>query len=55
MPTETGNLTKEDLVRIFTRWNQQAAEGGWSNNPPNPELSAEQFLLLATELKEGAN
>lgn len=44
----TGELGRDDLVAIFTRWNSQAQEGRW---PPtrDAEASADHFLTLARE------
>lgn len=42
-------VTMSDLVTIFGRWNEQATEGGWMDQPLDAQGQAEHFMTLAEE------
>ena len=44
-------VTRTQLVEIFTRWNKQAREGGWEKNEFNAEESATRFLAILDEVR----
>lgn len=42
-------VTRSDLVKIFTRWNEAAREGAWEDRD-DPQASADAFLGFANDV-----
>lgn len=49
---EAVTVTKADLKAIFERWNKEATENGWFENPLDPDKQAEQFFEYAKDQTE---
>lgn len=45
-------LTKEDMEVLFDRWNKEAVEKGWDQNPFDEKKQADHFFSIAKQYEE---